>query len=383
MPRALREQLQVGGRLVIPVSVDGAAQKLLLIRRTAAGRFEEEDYGEVAFVPLVGEQGWRDGGRELPSDGPEPPCVALARPMRRIGPGNREPAALIAAAAEPLPEVAEPDFRRLADRFGDARVVLMGEATHGTSEFYRARAELTKRLILEHGFTVIAVEADWPDAARIDRYARGRTDGMTGVAAFTRFPAWMWRNVEVRALIDWLRAYNETMPRPSIESASMASTSIVSTPPLPGCWSISTDTTPRRRGWARDVTAVSRPGSTTLPVTDGRTSPAFRDLPAGRCSHAARPSEGRVERTRRGMARASRTPLRMRGWWPRRSATTAPCTTAAAESWNLRDRHMFETLQAVLFAWRGALDTKAVVWAHILTSATPGATEMGKNGGTS
>src|SRR5918994_2553451 len=76
VPRALREQLKVGGRLVIPVSVDGAGQKLLLIRRTGAGTFEEEDYGEVAFVPLVGEQGWRERGRELPSDRPEAPLVA-------------------------------------------------------------------------------------------------------------------------------------------------------------------------------------------------------------------------------------------------------------------------------------------------------------------
>jgi protein-L-isoaspartate O-methyltransferase len=186
VPQALREQLEVGGRLVIPVASNGANQKLLVVRRSAADKFEEEDYGAVAFVPLVGVQGWREGARDVSSDRPERPRAALARQMRH--PGDREAAGLIAAAAEPLPELADADFGCGADRFGDARVVLMGEATHGTSEFYRARAELTKWLILEHGFTVIAVEADWPDAARIDRYVRRCPDGAAGVAAFTRFP---------------------------------------------------------------------------------------------------------------------------------------------------------------------------------------------------
>jgi protein-L-isoaspartate(D-aspartate) O-methyltransferase len=376
VPRALREQLQVGGRLVIPVSVDGAAQKLLLIRRTAAGRFEEEDYGEVAFVPLVGEQGWRDGGRELPSDGPEPPYVALARPMRRIGPENREPAALIAAAAEPLPEVAEPDFRRLADRFGDARVVLMGEATHGTSEFYRARAELTKRLILEHGFTVIAVEADWPDAARIDRYARGRTDGMTGVAAFTRFPAWMWRNVEVRALIDWLRAYNETIAAPEHRvgfygldlyslHASIAGVLEYLDRHDPEAARVARERYGCLTPWQHDPAsygrAALRPGFRTC---EQAVLAMLRDLLKGRLDDAAKDGESFLDAAQnaRLVAAAERYYRTM--------------YYGAAESWNLRDRHMFETLQAVLAA-RGP-DTKAVVWAHNSHIGDARATEMGK-----
>ena len=80
----------------------------------------------------------------------------------------------IAAAAEPLPspDLDNNEFGALFDQFGDARVVLLGEATHGTSEFYRARAAITRRLIERHGFTIVAVEADWPDAARIDAYVR-------------------------------------------------------------------------------------------------------------------------------------------------------------------------------------------------------------------
>src|SRR3712207_9030765 len=112
---------------------------------------------------------------------------------------------LIESAAEPLPDIDDPAFAELFDRFGDARVVLLGEATHGTSEFYRARAAITRRLIERHGFNIVAVEADWPDAARIDRYVRHRPRGAPVEAAFSRFPTWMWRNEEVLAFVEWLR----------------------------------------------------------------------------------------------------------------------------------------------------------------------------------
>src|SRR3954454_12572027 len=81
---------------------------------------------------------------------------------------------LIAKAADPLPEIEDPAFGTMFDRYGDARVVLLGEASHGTSEFYRARAAISRRLIEQHGFNIVAVEADWPDAATIDRQVRHR-----------------------------------------------------------------------------------------------------------------------------------------------------------------------------------------------------------------
>ena len=81
---------------------------------------------------------------------------------------------MIAEAAEPLPAFDDPAFGRLFDRFADRRVVLLGEASHGTREFYRARAAITRQLIEQHGFTIVAVEADWPDAAAVDRYVRHR-----------------------------------------------------------------------------------------------------------------------------------------------------------------------------------------------------------------
>src|SRR3712207_3201190 len=112
------------------------------------------------------------------------------------------------AAAEPLPDIADPAFADAFDRFADARVVMLGEASHGTSEFYRARAAITRRLIERHGFTIVAVEADWPDAASIDRYVRHRPKREGEEAAFQRFPTWMWRNTDVHAFVGWLRSHN-------------------------------------------------------------------------------------------------------------------------------------------------------------------------------
>ena len=115
--------------------------------------------------------------------------------------------------AELLPPPEQQDaFGQFFDRFGDAQIVLLGEATHGTSEFYNARAAITRRLIEHHGFTVVAVEADWPDAARIDGYVRHHEKRPRRGEGFVRFPTWMWRNAELLAFADWMRGYNETRP---------------------------------------------------------------------------------------------------------------------------------------------------------------------------
>ncbi len=106
-------------------------------------------------------------------------------------------------------------YNSLLALIGDARFALLGEASHGTHEFYRERAEITKRLILEKGFTAVAVEADWPDAWRVNRYVRGLSgdaDANAALSGFERFPAWMWRNTVVRDFVEWLRAHNRTLP---------------------------------------------------------------------------------------------------------------------------------------------------------------------------
>ncbi|WNG33477.1 erythromycin esterase family protein [Archangium minus] len=103
------------------------------------------------------------------------------------------------------------DFDALLEGIGDARFVLLGEATHGTHEFYKARAALTRRLIVERGFSAVAVEADWPDALRLNQYVHAEELGEEARKAldtFERFPRWMWRNQEVLELVEWLRAHN-------------------------------------------------------------------------------------------------------------------------------------------------------------------------------
>lgn len=117
----------------------------------------------------------------------------------------------VRAAARPLTG-ADDDYDALLDMVGNARFVLLGEATHGTHEFYAERARITRRLIEEKGFTAVAVEADWPDAYRVNRYVRGEgrdADGRAALSGFQRFPAWMWRNTAVLEFVEWLRRHND------------------------------------------------------------------------------------------------------------------------------------------------------------------------------
>lgn len=107
------------------------------------------------------------------------------------------------------------DYDPLIERIGDAHFALLGEATHGTREFYQERALITRRLIEEKGFEGVAVEADWPDAYRVNRFVKGDGDVLEGVdplSAFLRFPQWMWRNAEVLDFVLWLRQWNDALP---------------------------------------------------------------------------------------------------------------------------------------------------------------------------
>ena len=123
---------------------------------------------------------------------------------------NQHPASILRAAARPLDGGAG-DYDALLDLVGDARFVLLGEATHGTHEFYEERARITRRLIEEKGFHAVAVEADWPDAYRVNRYVRGLGedgDADAALSGFRRFPNWMWRNTDVARFVEWLRGHN-------------------------------------------------------------------------------------------------------------------------------------------------------------------------------
>src|SRR5947207_127216 len=143
---------------------------------------------------------------------------ARSTTWRRAAAGReqRDDAALVKAVREharPLGTDARA-YDSLLEGIGDARFVLLGEASHGTHEFYRERAEITKRLVVERGFRVVAAEADWPDAYRANCYAQGQSpdaDAPEALTDFRRFPAWMWRNTVMVDFLEWLRGYNESL----------------------------------------------------------------------------------------------------------------------------------------------------------------------------
>jgi erythromycin esterase-like protein len=122
------------------------------------------------------------------------------------------------SVAQPL-NATRDDLGFLLERVAAAAVILIGEASHGTQDFYHLRASITKQLIQHHGLTAVAVEADWPDAYRVNRFVRGEgpdADANTSLAGFERFPSWMWRNTEVLSFVRWLREWNDEHPKSKV-----------------------------------------------------------------------------------------------------------------------------------------------------------------------
>src|SRR5690554_994806 len=150
--------------------------------------------------------------------------LCWTRTGRRSGKASRETTMLRQKETLPLKsarEAASPlegehgQYQALLESIGDAEIVLLGEASHGTHEFYQTRAEITRRLIEERGFTAVAVEGDWPDCYRVNRYVRGLgtdPDADAALGDFQRFPLWMWRNTVVKQFVQWLRQHNKGLP---------------------------------------------------------------------------------------------------------------------------------------------------------------------------
>lgn len=269
------------------------------------------------------------------------------------------------------------EFGEFFDRFADAQVVLLGEATHGTSEFYNARAAITRRLIEKHGFTVVAVEADWPDAARIDGYVRHHDPRPRSGDSFVRFPTWMWRNQEVLAFADWLRHYNDgrkDFAQASFHGLDVYSLSESIVAVLEYLDAVDPDEAARARWRYGCLTPwQDHPAEYGKAVIHGQQHP---------CEDAA------VEQIHQLFCkRLEYIENDGEKWFD--AAQNAKIVAAAeryyraiyqgsAASWNLRDRHMFETLQAII-AHRG-VGTKAVVWAHNSHIGDASATAMGWRG---
>jgi erythromycin esterase-like protein/adenine/guanine phosphoribosyltransferase-like PRPP-binding protein len=225
--RGDRPPPDLAGKTVILVD-DGLATGSTMLAAVEAIRAEDPAKTVVA-VP-VGDPEVCDGIRVVAD---EAVCLSTPQPLHAVGlwyedfseTSDDEVRNLLMRARRPpparWPQVlreltgSERDYDSLVERAAATRFVLIGEATHGTDEFYRRRADLTKRLIAEQGFTAVAVEADWPDAYRVNRFVRGASDDLTAEEAlsdFRRFPTWMWRNTVVEEFVGWLRRWNDALP---------------------------------------------------------------------------------------------------------------------------------------------------------------------------
>jgi protein-L-isoaspartate(D-aspartate) O-methyltransferase len=361
VPSALREQLAVGGRLVMPVGDTPREQHLVRVHRMDEERYEDEELLPVRFVPLIGEQGW----------------PAEKRPAARVARAPRRLPQLIADAAEPFSSIDQAPLEALLRRIGDARIVLLGEASHGSAEFYRMRAHVTQELVERKHFNIVAVEADWPDAGRIDHYVRHRDTPAAQWKAFTRFPEWMWRNTEVQAFVDWLHRYN--MNRPYEERVGFHGLDLYSlNTSIRAVLAYLDEVDPEAAGVARSRYGCLTPWESD-PATYGRMA-----------------LSGRYRACERDVAAMLTEMLKKRLEYSQHdgerffdAAQNARVVADAeryyrvmyygsAESWNLRDRHMFDTLQELL-KWGGER-AKAVVWAHNSHLGDARYTEMSARG---
>lgn len=265
--------------------------------------------------------------------------------------------------------------------------MLLGEASHGTHEFYRERAQITKRLIKEKGFTAVAVEADWPDAYRVNRFVRGAGDDPEAVDAlggFKRFPAWMWRNADVLDFVGWLRAHNDSVPA-SVRKVGF---------------------------YGLDLYSLHASIEAVLDYLD-KVDPeaAWRARYRYSCfEHFGEDPQAYGYAAGIGLTRSCENEVvsqlielqRQAGELARRDGRIAPDEFFYAEqnarlvknaeeyyrsmfrrrvsSWNLRDRHMAETLEALIAHLDHEHEAKMVLWAHNSHLGDARATEMGEGG---
>lgn len=274
----------------------------------------------------------------------------------------------IARQARPLPPDDDGAFAAAFDRWGDRRIVLLGEATHGTEEFYRARTVVTRNLIARHGFRIVAAEADWPDAATYDLYVKGKP--LAGRRKpFRRFPTWMWRNAEIASLIAWMRLWNGDSP--AADQAGFFGLDMYNMNDSIHAVIAHLDATdPAAAAVARERYGCLDPWAAEPAAYGGAAARGYascEDQVVEQCRALLERSLGEsgdlldLRQNARLVAAAERYYRTMH--------------RGGAEAWNLRDSHMFETLRNVLDA-QGP-DSKAIVWAHNSHVGDARATGMG------
>ncbi len=288
----------------------------------------------------------------------------------------------IRQSAHPLSEEVTA-FDPLLKMIGDSRFVLLGEASHGTHEFYRLRAQITKRLITEKDFTAVAVEADWPDAYRINRYVRFESDdedAIDALAGFQRFPAWMWRNADVLDFVGWMRNYNEHRhsKRAGFYGLDLYSLHSSMRAVLDFLDKVDPDAARRARyryacfeHFGEDTQAYGYAASYGLSKTcENEVVDQWMEMRKRAGELANR--DGRVARDAFFFAEQNARLVKNAEEYYR------SMFRERISSWNLRDGHMAETLDAL--AHHLGAKAKIVVWAHNSHLGDARATEMGQQG---
>jgi erythromycin esterase-like protein len=289
-------------------------------------------------------------------------------------------------SAVPIIGAAE-DFNPLMRMIGNSRFVLLGEATHGTHEFYKARAEITKRLIHEKGFNAVAVEADWPDAYRVNRFVRGDntdSDSEEALGSFKRFPTWMWRNADVLDFVGWLRGHNDHVPNEEnkVGFYGLDLYSLHTSVQAVLNYLKRIDPEEARRARARyscfehfgtDVKDYARATGSGLESCEEEVISQLVELRRRAANYARR--DGRIAADEYFFAEQNAR-LVMNAEQYYRSMLYGRAST-----WNLRDQHMAETLDALAgHLSRQNRGAKIVVWEHNSHLGDARATQMSQRG---
>jgi len=295
--------------------------------------------------------------------------------------------------AELVREVAQPftgsanDYDVLLDLIGDSRIVLLGEASHGTHEFYFERAATTKRLIAEKGFTLLAIEADWPDASRAHRYVRGTSadaNANEALSGFRRFPAWMWRNTVVVEFVEWLRGFSKDVD-PKRAPAGFYGMDLYSLHAsihavLSYLQKVDPDAAKRARVRYSCFDHFSRePQEYGYAATAGATE-SCEDAVVEQLAELQRRAgeflsrDGEMAAEELFFAEQNARLVKNAEQYYR------SMFRGRASSWNLRDRHMVETIEALVAHLNGSRQPKAIIWAHNSHLGDARATEMGQHG---
>src|SRR3989442_6439601 len=293
----------------------------------------------------------------------------------------------VRANAQPLTG-ARSDYDQLLKLIGDASFVLIGEASHGTHEFYRERAQITKRLIEEKGFAAVAVEADWPDAYRVNRNVQGRSsdaDANEALSDFKRLPTWMWRNADVLDFVGWLRAHNDSVKQQP-EKAGFYGLDL---------YSLNTSIEAVLKYLNNIDPAAARRARERYSCFDhfGDDSQAYGYAAgfglAETCEKEVVDQLVDLRRRAANYARRDGFVAEDEFFFAEQNARVVKGAEeyyrsmfrGRVSSWNLRDRHMAETLHAlVAHLERQGQPAKVVVWAHNSHIGDARATDMGKAG---